>query len=418
MPLKGGAPSSQANSGAKALDFLHPAFDNQVVARIVLEHLTKIYLGPNGDRIHALDDFNLTVEDKELVVILGPSGCGKTTALRLIAGLDQSFSGQISMDGNSMAGVAPKDRDIAMVFQNPALYPHLTVKENLAFGLKIRKCAGLEIKKRIGETVEMLGLRDCLDRRPAELSGGQCQRVAVGRAIVRGPRILLFDEPLSNLDVRTRVQMREEIARLHRILSTTIIYVTHDQAEALAIGDRVAVMRAGRILQLSGPMEIYRRPENLSVAEFIGSPPMNLVRGELSIDGGTMVFRPETGGAVADNFNNGLALGAGFPPALSSFGGKKLIMGVRPEQLFLAEPGTSSFSAAGGSQKSQKHIESVVEAIERAGPDTYVHLCWAGQRLVTRAGALIQLVPGQVVSVCLDSEQVIFFDPNTGKAIR
>jgi multiple sugar transport system ATP-binding protein len=388
------------------------------VPRIVLDHLTKTYVGPNGRAIHALADFNLTVEDKELLVIVGPSGCGKTTALRLVAGLDQSFSGQISIDGNPMNGIAAKDRDIAMVFQNPALYPHLTVRENLAFGLKIRKCARLEIEQRVGATAEMLGLRDCLDRPPGELSGGQCQRVAVGRAIVRHPKILLFDEPLSNLDIRTRVQMRGEISRLHRAISTTIVYVTHDQGEALAIGDRVGVMRGGTILQVSGPMEIYRRPENIFVAEFIGSPPMNLIRGDLCNPGDALVFRPETGTTVAARFSQGLALGPGSAPALANFVGKQVIIGIRPEQLSIVAPENGSLTGPAGSERGQGQIDGLVDFIERAGPDSYAHLTWGGQRLVARAEPAIDLIPRQGVSLRLAADKAIFFDPATGTAIR
>jgi multiple sugar transport system ATP-binding protein len=237
--------------------------------------LCKAFKGPGGDVIQAVNNVSLAVEDRDFLTVVGPSGCGKTTTLRLIAGLEEADSGNISIDGEVANDLPPKERDVAMVFQNPALYPHMSVFENMAFGLKLRKCPRSEIERRVGAAAEMLGLNGSLKRRPEELSGGQRQRVAIGRAIVRRPRIFLFDEPLSNLDAPLRAQMREEIARLHAELGATMIYVTHDQIEAMTLGQRVAVMDRGAIQQIGTPEEIYRRPANAFVAGFIGALPMN-----------------------------------------------------------------------------------------------------------------------------------------------
>ena len=245
------------------------------MARVVIENLTKVFKGLGGQVIRAVDNISLAAEDQEFLVLVGPSGCGKTTTLRLIAGLEEATHGTISIGGRIMNGVAPKDRDVAMVFQNYALYPHMSAYENMAFGLKLRRCPKAEIERRVNEAAELLGLNGCLKRQPHELSGGQRQRVAIGRAIVRRPRLFLFDEPLSNLDAPLRAQMRDEIARLHGQLGATIIYVTHDQVEAMTLGDRVVVMQRGVIQQVGEPEELYRRPANPFVAGFIGALPMN-----------------------------------------------------------------------------------------------------------------------------------------------
>jgi multiple sugar transport system ATP-binding protein len=245
------------------------------MARVVIENLTKVFQGPAGEIIRAVDSVSLAVEDREFLVLVGPSGCGKTTTLRLIAGLEEATHGTISIAGQIVTNATPKDRDVAMVFQNHALFPHLSAYENMSFGLKLRKCPPAEIERRVMEAAEMLGLNGCLKRRPEELSGGQRQRVAIGRAIVRRPRLFLFDEPLSNLDAPLRAQMRDEIAALHAQLNATIIYVTHEQVEAMTLGDRVAVMQAGVIQQVGEPVELYRRPANPFVAGFIGAMPMN-----------------------------------------------------------------------------------------------------------------------------------------------
>src|SRR5215475_1109549 len=254
------------------------------MARIVLDHVDKVY----GGGVKALDDLSLEVKEGEFMVLVGPSGCGKTTALRSIAGLEEITSGTISIGDQVVNDLPPKDRDIAMVFQNYALYPHMTVEENLAFGLKLRKTPKAEIKRRVGDAAKMLGLEPYLSRKPAALSGGQRQRVAMGRAIVREPQAFLMDEPLSNLDAKLRVQMRAEISRIQRQLAVTTVYVTHDQVEAMTMGDRVAVMRRGLLQQVDTPQALYNSPVNLFVAAFIGSPSMNLV--DARIEGGAVRF--------------------------------------------------------------------------------------------------------------------------------
>src|ERR1700712_1145900 len=247
------------------------------MGQVVLQGINKFY-----DSVHAVKDVNLQIRDKEFVVFVGPSGCGKTTTLRMIAGLEAISSGDISIDGNVINALAPMDRDIAMVFQNYALYPHMSVYDNMAFGLKMRKFARPEIDKRVRDAADILGIGELLTRKPRQLSGGQRQRVAVGRAIVRHPRVFLFDEPLSNLDAKLRVQTRREIARLHQQLSATMLYVTHDQVEAMTLGDRIVVLEGGHVKQIDTPMNLYERPKNTFVAAFIGSPSMNLISGSLS----------------------------------------------------------------------------------------------------------------------------------------
>src|SRR4249920_2257685 len=250
------------------------------MAQVVLKDLNKKF-----DEVHAVKDVNLTIRDKEFMVFVGPSGCGKTTTLRMVAGLEEISSGEISIGDRVVNDLPPKDRDIAMVFQNYALYPHMTVYDNMAFGLKMRKFAKPEIEKRVKEAAEILGIQELLKRKPRQLSGGQRQRVAVGRAIVRHPQVFLFDEPLSNLDAKLRVQMRVELKRLHERLETTAIYVTHDQVEAMTLGTRVVVMKDGRVQQVGEPLELYGRPANKFVAGFIGSPAMNFVDVSISGDG-------------------------------------------------------------------------------------------------------------------------------------
>src|SRR6187402_2591576 len=253
------------------------------MGQVVLKGINKFY-----DSVHAVKDVNLQIRDKEFVVFVGPSGCGKTTTLRMIAGLEAISSGDVSIDGNVVNELAPMDRDIAMVFQNYALYPHMSVYDNMAFGLKMRKFPKPEIAKRVQDAAEILGIQELLKRKPRQLSGGQRQRVAVGRAIVRHPQVFLFDEPLSNLDAKLRVQMRVELKKLHERLETTAIYVTHDQVEAMTLGSRVVVMKDGRVQQVGEPMEIYAKPQNRFVAGFIGSPAMNFVPATITEQNGTL----------------------------------------------------------------------------------------------------------------------------------
>lgn len=390
------------------LDFPSGPLDNYAVARIEIEHLTKTFAGLRGDTIRALDDFNLTIGEGELLVLVGPSGCGKTTALRLIAGLEQPTAGSISIDGKSMKGIAPKERDIAMVFQIPALYPHMTVRENLAFGLRLRNCPRFEQEQRLREATEVLGLGECLDRRPGELSGGQCQRVALGRAIVRKPRVLLFDEPLSNLDPSMRGQLRLEIARLHKRIAATVLYVTHDQLEAMTLGERVAVMRQGRVVQVGRPMTLYRNPSTTFVGGFIGAPQMNLIRGTLGLESGVVWFHQST--TKNGHVPAGLRLPLESVPIskLQNYVGKEVILGLRPEHIWPARP---------ESGEGRQTARLALGWVEPTGADTYFHVHCGGQTLVGRAQSSFQAPPGQELPVAFDLNGAHLFDPATGEAI-
>src|SRR5881398_2085685 len=291
------------------------------MAQVLLKDLNKKY-----DEVHAVKDVNLHIRDKEFIVLVGPSGCGKSTTLRMVAGLEEITAGEIAIGDRVVNDLPPKDRDIAMVFQNYALYPHMSVYDNMAFGLKMRKFPKPEIQKRVQDAAEILGIQELLKRKPRQLSGGQRQRVAVGRAIVRHPQVFLFDEPLSNLDAKLRVQMRVELKRLHDRLETTAIYVTHDQVEAMTLGDRVVVMRDGMVKQVGEPLELYERPANRFVAGFIGSPAMNFV--DVTIQGDSNLTAQGTG------------LRLGIPPSLEGrlgpYKGQRVTLGVRPEDLRLA----------------------------------------------------------------------------------
>ncbi len=394
--------------GERRLDFFPRWIENHAVARIVIEHLSKTFVGPGGERICALKDVSLAIDAGELMVLVGPSGCGKTTALRLVAGLDNPSSGGIAIDGQPMNGVAPKARDVAMVFQNPALYPHLTVWENLAFGLKVRRYPAPEVAQRVREVAAMLGLEGCMERRPAELSGGQCQRVAVGRALVRRPKILLFDEPFSNLDPQLRSQMRLEISRLHRRLSTTILYVTHDQIEAMTLGQRVAVLCHGELHQAGPPDELCRRPATAFVAGFIGSPPMNLLGGTIESKDGKTFFQSLPGEGAPGSGGLRLQLHAGVNAGLTAQAGRRIIMGVRPQDILLGgAPGTKPNATA----------QAVVELVERTGADSWLHLSCAGHRFIARAGTGAEPSLGDEVAASFDLSHVQWFDHQGGRAL-
>ena len=327
-----------------------------LMAEVTLSHVRKVY--PNG--AVAVEDFNLAVRDREFLVLVGPSGCGKSTTLRMVAGLEEITSGTISIDGKVVNDLPPKDRDIAMVFQNYALYPHMTVKENMAFGLKLRHTPQGEIEERIAEAAEVLGLTPYLSRLPKQLSGGQRQRVALGRAIVRQPKVFLFDEPLSNLDAKMRVEMREEIHRLHLRLDATILYVTHDQTEAMTLGDRIVVMESGHIRQVDDPVRLYNEPANCFSASFIGTPPMNLLpmtvdgQGRLTSVAGTLM-PPQT-----------------VLPTLTP--GQTVLVGIRPEQL-IQTADRAPFENA---------LRAEVDIVEQMGAEAYVHFNVAGVRMTAR----------------------------------
>lgn len=330
------------------------------MASIELSHVSKIY----GRGQKAVDDLNLSIRDGEFLVLVGPSGCGKSTALRMVAGLEEISSGQVSIGGRVVNEVAPKDRDVAMVFQNYALYPHMSVFDNMAFGLRRRKVDEVEVKQKVGETAEILGLTGYLQRRPRELSGGERQRVALGRAMVRKPQVFLFDEPLSNLDAKLRVQMRAEIKRLHQRVGATMIYVTHDQVEAMTLGDRIAVMKKGVLQQCADPFTLYTRPANQFVAGFIGSPPINFFTAKIAADGGSLTAAGVT-----------LPLDPAARAALVGRSGQSVIAGLRPEDLHLQPQGGGSFPAT-------------VEVREPLGNETLVH--WN-----SALGTLVSRVPGQ-----------------------
>ncbi|MPZ22270.1 MAG: sn-glycerol-3-phosphate ABC transporter ATP-binding protein UgpC [Dehalococcoidia bacterium] len=358
------------------------------MARVVLDHVTRRF-----GQFAAIDDFSLEVEDKEFLVLLGPSGCGKSTALRLIAGLDDPTEGSISIGDRVVDGIEPRDRDIAMVFQSYALYPHMTARQNMEFPLKKRGVAEAERANLVAEAAEALGLVDILDRRPAQMSGGQRQRVALGRAIVRRPAVFLMDEPLSNLDAQLRVQTRAELVELHRRLSTTFIYVTHDQVEAMTMGSRIAVMNAGALQQLGPPQEVYDRPENTFVARFIGSPPMNLVRARIVRDDGSVALRVDEAS---------LPLAPSAAAALD--GAADVDLGVRPEHLVLD----------GGP------LRAKVKVVESLGHERQI-VCdlSGGARVITRIPAEESAPPpGAQVGLSIAPGRLHLFDSTSGARLN
>jgi multiple sugar transport system ATP-binding protein len=396
--------------GQCGLDFEILCSNNDCVARVVIDHLTKIFPRPKGEPIRALDDANLTVEVKELMVLVGPSGCGKTTLLRLVSGLDEATQGEISIGGKPMKNIPPGERDIAMVFQNHALYPHMSAYENMAFGLKIRKCPGKEIESRVKETAEMLDLIDCLERMPRELSGGQRQRVALGRAIVLHPAVFLFDEPLSNLDAQMRIQMRMEISKLHKRLGATMIYVTHDQIEAMTMGDRMAVMNHGVIQQVGDPVSIYEQPANLFVAGFVGSPQMNFFDAlVVQKDGGLFVEEQNGGNGEAIEPRISMRLENDIAMRMEAYAGKKIVFGIRPEKIHRAQRITG---VADG-----RSVEAVVEVIEPAGAETFLYFARGKRTLAVRMAGGNQAKVNEKLALSLDMTEARFFDPATGKAI-
>lgn len=366
------------------------------MAQVKLDNVTKIYEGG----ITAVRDVNLTIHDKEFVVLVGPSGCGKSTALRMIAGLEEITQGTISIDGKVVNDVPPKDRDIAMVFQNYALYPHMSVFENLAFGLKMRRYPKNEIEQRVTEAADILGIKDYLSRKPKALSGGQRQRVALGRAMVRRPKAFLFDEPLSNLDANLRVQMRTEISRLHKKLETTMIYVTHDQVEAMSMGDRIVVMKDGIVHQIDTPLTIYHKPANKFVASFIGSPTMNFFEGRLVRDG-ELVF---------DDLSRSLRLP--IPPSdhdrLSRFVEKELTLGIRPENI----------SAQTQSSTARK-VTVQITVTEPVGNEIFVYFTLPPSEIlyVARISAELRPTAGTSFDLYFEARKLHFFDRTTGKAL-
>jgi len=362
------------------------------MAQIILNHLTKEF--EKGTKI--IDDLNLTIYDGEFLVLVGPSGCGKSTTLRMIAGLESATVGDIYIGDKRVNDIPPKDRDIAMVFQNYALYPHMTVYENLAFGLKLRKYPRNEIQERVNEAAAILEIRDHLNRKPRQLSGGQRQRVALGRAIVRKPKVFLFDEPLSNLDAKLRLQMRTEIKKLHQHLKTTMVYVTHDQVEAMTMGDRIAVMKSGLIHQIDTPMNVYESPADLFVAGFIGSPSMNFI---------PVAIRQDEN-LYADEGQVHLNLPTEITEKLRTFISKNLIMGIRPEHITL-QPGSREVA----------QIDLKLELCEPMGNETYLYLTTGRTNIVARSNVMPTCASNSSMTVFIDLQNVHFFDPQTEKVI-
>jgi multiple sugar transport system ATP-binding protein len=397
------------------------------LAEITLEKLTKVY--PDGTQ--AVRELDLEIGDGQFVVLVGPSGCGKTTALRMVAGLEPITEGIVRIGGQVVNRLPPKNRDIAMVFQNYALYPHMTAYKNMAFGLKLRKLERNEIDRRVREAARVLGLEDVLRKRPRTLSGGQRQRVAMGRAIVREPQAFLMDEPLSNLDAKLRVEMRAEIARIQRDLEVTTIYVTHDQVEAMTLGDKVAVMRGGVLQQFDIPQTLYDRPVNLFVAEFIGSPAMNLVGADLERDDGSLYARfGEHRLRLDDEF-------LASRPALKQFEDKPLILGIRPEDL--------EDAALAGDTPPERRMAAVIDIREDMGSEVFVHFGSGGRPVrgedvaaavgaeaieatqeqakekgslfVARVERHTRAREGEPIEFAVDTDRLHFFDPDTGQGI-
>ena len=361
------------------------------MAEVLLKDVTKIYDGGNK----VVTDANFTVNDKEFVVLVGPSGCGKTTTLRMVAGLEEITSGEIYIDGKLVNNLPPKDRDIAMVFQNYALYPHMTVYENMAFGLKLKKVDKKEIETRVNEAAKILGLEEYLTRKPKALSGGQRQRVAVGRAIVRKPKVFLFDEPLSNLDAKLRVQMRTEISKLHKQLGATMIYVTHDQTEAMTMGDRIVIMKDGLINQVDTPLNLYNKPVNQFVAGFIGSPSMNFLSGTISEKDGLKF--------TSKNSEFKFNLSSEQKDYLKDYIGQEITIGIRPEDISVESSADKSIE-----------LDSVLDLIEPMGNETFIYFEIEKVQFIARVKPLRDLKAGGKVKLYIDPNRVYLFDKKTG----
>lgn len=367
------------------------------MADLQLKHIYKRYAGG----VTAVSDFTLDIDDKEFIILVGPSGCGKSTTLRMVAGLEEISEGELYIGGRLVNDVAPKDRDIAMVFQNYALYPHMTVFENMAFGLKLRKTPKDEIKKRVTEAAKILDIEHLLDRKPKALSGGQRQRVAMGRAIVRDPKVFLMDEPLSNLDAKLRVQMRTEISKLHERLGATIIYVTHDQTEAMTLGTRIVVMKDGVIQQVDTPQNLYEKPQNLFVAGFMGSPQMNFLDAVVRING-TAVTLEVAGQSIP------------LPPAKAKklidggYNGKTVVMGIRPEDVYDSEMFIETAKCV---------FSSTIKVYELLGAEVFLYFDLGEFPMTARVDPRSNARPGDTVRFAFDVEKIHVFDKETEQVI-
>lgn len=377
--------------------------------RIVFEGVSKSYAGAGAKTVMAVDHLSLEINPGELLALVGPSGCGKTTTLRLLAGLESADAGRILFDDRLVTAQPPGERDVAMVFQSAALFPHFTVFDNLAFGLKLRHVSRAEMAARVHETAELLGVAQLLARRPGQLSGGESQRVALGRALVRRPQVLLLDEPLSHLDEPLRVQLRSELLAIQSRLELTMVYVTHDQAEALAVGDRVAVLRAGKLQQTGPPREIYEAPANAFVAGFIGSPPMNLIRGTVAETGDGLVLRDDPSNSGATTLPAVLSCGHWRADWFSRNRGRPVLFGIRPEHIHIAtEPSPAGDSPA---------LTGVVQSLQFSGNETLVRLAVGAQLIAARAEASPAWQRGQQVSLVFDWRHARIYDPAVGAEI-
>ncbi len=366
------------------------------MAQVSLRNVSKMYAGG----VPAVRNVSLGVEQREFMIFVGPSGCGKTTTLRMIAGLEEASEGQIWIGDRMVNDVPAKDRDIAMVFQNYALYPHMTVFENMAFGLRLRKYPKAEIVTRVSEAAEILGIKSYLNRRPRELSGGERQRVAVGRAIVRKPKVFLFDEPLSNLDAKLRVQTRTEIKKLHLKLQTTMIYVTHDQVEAMTMGDRIMVMKDGVIQQVADPLTLYDHPVNRFVSSFIGSPPMNFMRGRVIQKDGRWCF---------DEGTFQVKLIDEMVPKVSSYADKEIIFGIRPEDVY--DKLFVTFAPP------ENTVSATVEVVEPMGAESFLHLTTRKHAFLARVSGHDRPRVGQDLNLVFDMSKIHFFHPETEETL-
>lgn len=371
------------------------------MATVTISKLEKTYSPGKKDAFYAVKGIDLEIRDKEFMVFVGPSGCGKSTTLRMIAGLEDITGGTLKIGDQIMNDVEPKNRGIAMVFQNYALYPHMTLFDNMAFGLKLMKTPRDEIKRRVDDAAEILGLTAMLDRKPKALSGGQRQRVAVGRAIVRNPEVFLFDEPLSNLDAKMRVQMRTEISRLHARLNATMIYVTHDQVEAMTMGDRICVMKDGNIMQVDEPLRLYNEPQNMFVAGFIGSPPMNFFYGKCVEENGSTYFAEE-----GNHSPFHLKLQQHMVTAAKKQGNKPAVLGVRPEHIAVSE-------TAG-----EDSIEAIIDVAEPMGAETYLYLnTLSGCSFIAKVEAEHAFDIGQHVHLKFNQQRAALFDRESENVI-
>ncbi|MFA9396662.1 MAG: ABC transporter ATP-binding protein [Clostridiaceae bacterium] len=364
------------------------------MSSLSLKNIFKVYPG----NVTAVKDFNLEIADKEFIVFVGPSGCGKSTTLRMIAGLEEITKGELQIGEKVVNDVAPKDRDIAMVFQNYALYPHMTVFDNMAFGLKLRKIPKPEIEKTVRDAAKVLDIEHLLDRKPKALSGGQRQRVALGRAIVRQPKVFLMDEPLSNLDAKLRVQMRTEISKLHKKLATTFVYVTHDQTEAMTMGTRIVVMKDGIVQQVDSPQEVYAHPTNMFVAGFIGSPQMNFINIKLEEKDGKVIAAFEKEHIVLPEDKAKVLKDGGYI-------GKEVVLGIRPENIDDGEEFIAKHSNA--------VISTKVDVTELMGAETYLYLSHEKTSLTARVNGTSKALVGDTIKVAFDENKVHIFDKET-----